>query len=69
MVLGSGAFVSLLARHALVDEYRLPVSPVFHGWVRPLVDGLSRVVGLELAGVMSYPSDNVMLRYGLRAQH
>jgi dihydrofolate reductase len=63
MVFGSGTIVSLLTRHALIDEYRLLISPVFLGQGRPLVDGLPSVSGLDLAGVMSYPSGNVMLRY------
>jgi len=69
MVFGSGTIVSLLTRHALIDEYRLLISPVFLGRGRPLVDGLTSVSGLNLAGVISYASGNVMLRYCSGHQH
>ena len=69
MVFGSGTIVSLLTTHALIDEYRLLISPVFLGQGRPLIDGLPSIAGLDLAGVISYPSGNVMLRYCSGRQH
>jgi hypothetical protein len=43
--------------------------PVFLGQGHPLIDGLPRSAGLDLASVMSYPSRNVMLRYCSGCQH
>jgi dihydrofolate reductase len=63
MVFGSGTIVSLLATHALIDEYRLLISPVLLGQGRRLMDGLPHMTELELASVISYPSGNVMLHY------
>ena len=69
MVFGSGTIVSLLATHALIDEYRLLISPVLLGQGRRLMDGLPHMTELELASVMSYQSGNVMLHYCFGRRH
>lgn len=69
MVFGSGTIVSLLARHGLIDEYRLLIRPVLLGDGRRLMDGLPSVTGLDLARVMSYPSGNVMLHHCSGRRH
>ncbi len=69
MVFGSGTIVSLLATHALIDEYRLLISPVLLGQGRRLMDGLPPITELELAGVMRYESGNVMLHYCFGRRH
>lgn len=63
MIFGSGSIVSLLTEHGLIDEYQLVVSPTFLGSGRPVVDGLTNRVRLELLEARAYPSGNVMLRY------
>jgi dihydrofolate reductase len=62
MIFGSGSIVALLARHGLVDEYQLVISPVLLGGGRTLVEGAPRM-RLELIDSTTYPSGNVRLRY------
>jgi len=63
MVFGSGAIVSLLAEHDLVDEYQLIVNPVLLGGGQTLVRGLSAPRNMELIEAATYASGNVKLRY------
>jgi len=63
MVFGSGAIVSLLAEHDLVDEYQLIVNPVLLGGGQTLVRGLSAPRKVELIEAATYASGNVKLRY------
>lgn len=66
IVFGSGALVSQLTRHALVDEYLLVVNPVFLGGGRSLLSGLPASVRLQRGEATGYASGNVVLRYTRR---
>jgi dihydrofolate reductase len=63
IVFGSGAIVSLLTRHGLIDEYQFVVSPVLLGNGRQLLTGLDAPAKVTLTEAKSYGSGNVMLRY------
>ena len=63
MIFGSGAIVTQLTRHGLIDEYQLVVNPVLLGSGQPLLGGLSRTAALELLEARRFPSGNVILRY------
>jgi dihydrofolate reductase len=63
MVFGSGSIVSLLAEHALVDEYHLVVSPVLLGRGRPLFDGVTQRTPLRLIEAQATRAGNVSMRY------
>ncbi len=67
MVFGSGSIVSQLTAHGLIDEYQFVVDPVLIGTGRPLFSGLTAGTKLELKGVKTFPSGNVMLRYVRRS--
>jgi dihydrofolate reductase len=54
MVFGSASIVSRLTQHGLIDEYQLLVCPVFIGRGRPLLDGVSRSVKLNLPEERTY---------------
>ena len=66
MIFGSGTIVAVLARHGLVDEYQLIVSPVLLGGGRTLVQGAPRT-RLELIDSTTFPTGNVRLRYRPKA--
>ena len=66
MVFGSGTVASRLTELGLVDEYQLVVAPVLLGGGRPLIDGVSRRVGLELLEATPTRAGNVKLRYAPR---
>ena len=64
MIFGSGSIVSQLTQHGLIDEYQFMVCPVLLGSGRSLLSDVSKQVKLELREARSYPSGDVMLRYG-----
>jgi dihydrofolate reductase len=68
IVLGSGSIVSQLTQHGLIDEYQFIVSPLLLGSGLPLLSGVTRGMPLQLREAKAYPSGNVMLRYGRRAE-
>jgi dihydrofolate reductase len=63
MIFGSGAIVSQLTAHGLIDEYQFMVTPVLLGSGRTLMDGVTNVSRLDLLNVTAFESGNVMLRY------
>lgn len=63
VIFGSGALVSTLTAHGLIDEYRIMVAPVIMGGGTPQFQGLSKRVGLKLAGVKTFDQRLVMLIY------
>ena len=63
MLFGSGSIVSQLTQHGLIDEYQLLVCPVLLGSGRPLMEGVSRSVKLDLLEAQKYKSGDIMLRY------
>jgi len=63
IVFGSGSIVSQLTQHGLIDEYQFAVSPILLGSGRPLLNGSSKGLRLELLEAKAYRSGNVILRY------
>ena len=63
MVFGSGAIVSQLTQHGLIDEYQFVVCPVLLGDGQPLLSGVSKCLRLDLLEAKPLPSGDVMLRY------
>lgn len=63
IVFGSGSIVSQLTQHGLIDEYQFVVSPILLGSGRPLLNGASKGLRLELLEAKAYRSGNVILRY------
>jgi len=63
IIFGSGAIVSQLTAHRLIDEYQFVVSPMLLGGGRPLLTGISNQMRLNLQESKAYKSGNVMIRY------
>jgi dihydrofolate reductase len=63
LVAGSGALVTTLIEHDLVDEYRLMTFPVVLGSGKRLFRGNRQPVGLELVDVQRYASGTLTLTY------
>jgi dihydrofolate reductase len=63
IIFGSGSIVSQLTQHGLIDEYQFAVCPVLLGTGRPLIQGVSKRVRLDLLEAKRLPSGDVMLRY------
>jgi dihydrofolate reductase len=63
MIFGSGAIVSLLTRHGLIDEFLFAVSPILLGGGRTLLNGVSASTRLDLKEERRFPSGKVMLSY------
>ena len=63
IVFGSSSIVSQLTQHGLIDEYQFVVSPILLGSGRPLLNGSSKGLRLELLEAKAYRSGNVILRY------
>jgi len=63
IVFGSGSIVSQLTQHGLIDEYQFAVSPILLGSGRPLLNGSSKGLRLELLEAKAYHSGNIILRY------
>jgi dihydrofolate reductase len=64
MVFGSGALVSQLTQHGLIDEYQFVVMPVLIGNGLNLLTGLLDSVRVDLLEAKQYPSGKILLRYG-----
>jgi dihydrofolate reductase len=62
-VFGSGEFVSYLAQHDLIDEYRLIFSPILLGRGNPLFKEQNKRIQLKLAKAKVFKSGNVLLYY------
>ncbi len=63
MVFGSGSIVSQFTQLGLIEEYQLLVCPVLLGSGRPLLEGVSRSVKLDLLEIQKYDSGDALLRY------
>ena len=63
VVFGGARFVSSLARHRLIDEYRLTVHPVALGHGLPLLHGLPEPLRLELVSSTAYTDGAVTQTY------
>ena len=63
IVFGSGAIVSQLTQHGLIDEYQFVVCPVLLGDGQLLLSGVSKGLRLDLLEAKPLPSGDVMLRY------
>ena len=68
LIFGSGAVVSQLSEHGLIDEYRFVVCPVLLGVGRTLLRDLSRRVRLQLVEAQPFRTGNVMLTYRVAPQ-
>ena len=62
-ILGSGSVVSQLARAGLIDEFQIVVNPVILGAGRPLFDGITKPLPLELVKSRAFANGNVLLCY------
>jgi dihydrofolate reductase len=62
-LLGSGSILSGLARHGLIDEYRIMVNPLVLGAGTPLFKGIKDRLGLKLLSARAFRNGNVLLRY------
>jgi dihydrofolate reductase len=60
---GSGSILSQLARHGLIDEYRIMVNPLVLGAGTPLFKGIEVSLGLKLLAARAFRNGNVLLRY------
>lgn len=63
LVAGSGALVTTLLEHNLVDELRLMTFPVILGSGKRLFHGSPQPIGLELVEVQRYDSGTLTLTY------
>lgn len=60
---GGATFAQALARHGLVDEYRLVLHPVALGDGLPLFKGLAAPLHVELVEAQAFPSGLTLLVY------
>lgn len=67
LIFGSGAVVSALTAHGLIDEYQFVVTPVLLGSGRSLMNGVSASTTLDLIEAKPQTTGNVLLRYAHRA--
>jgi dihydrofolate reductase len=67
IVFGSGAVVSQLSEHRLIDEYQFVVNPLLLGGGRSLVCGVSQRAKLDLIEEKRFASGIVLLRYAVAA--
>ena len=67
IVFGSGAVVSQLSEHRLIDEYQFVVNPLLLGSGRSLVCGVSQRAKLDLIEEKRFASGIVLLRYAVAA--
>lgn len=63
VVFGGGSFARSLARHRLIDEYRITVQPVALGDGLPLLHGLPEPLRLELVSSIAYADGPVTHTY------
>ncbi len=63
VIFGSGALVSFLALHDLIDEYRLITHPIVLGQGQPMFRNLTRPIELKLLGVRLFRSGKVLSCY------
>ncbi len=63
IVFGSGSIVSQLTQHRLIDEYQFVVCPILLGSGRPLLNGVSTSLRLDLVEAKRYQSGDLMRRY------
>ncbi len=66
IIFGSGSVVSQLTEYGLIDEYQFVVNPVLLGKGRPLFSEFPASARLDLREAKTFPSGNVLLRYGRR---
>jgi dihydrofolate reductase len=63
VVFGGGSFARSLARHRLIDEYRITVQPVALGDGLPLLHGLPEPLPLELVSSTIYSDGPITHTY------
>ena len=62
-ILGSAELISTLARHGLIDEFRIMINPVILGKGRSLFKDSKERVHLELLKTKIFQSGNILLSY------
>jgi dihydrofolate reductase len=67
IIFGSSNLVVGLAKHGLIDEFRIMINPVALGSGKPLFDGMSERLNLTLSRATTFSSGNVLLCYQPRA--
>lgn len=63
MIFGSPSIVHTLAKHGLIDEYRINVNPIVLGDGIPLFKGIADTIALELVRAKTFRSGVVGLHY------
>lgn len=63
IIFGSGAIVSALTKHGLIDEYHFVVCPVLLGGGKTLLNDVGKAANVKLVDSKTFPSGNVSLRY------
>lgn len=66
VVFGGASFARSLARHGLIDEYRINVHPVALGDGLPLLQGLEQPVPLELVSSTTWSDGPITQTYVVR---
>ena len=62
-ILGSGSIVSQLAQEGVIDNYQFVVNPVVLGKGRPMFEGLSDQLRLQLTSSRAFANGKVFLSY------
>lgn len=63
VILGSGSIMTELARHGLIDEFRVMINPIVLGEGTPLFHDLNNKLALKLMQTRAFKSGNVLLYY------
>ena len=63
IIFGSSDLAASLAKHGLIDEYRIMVNPILLGAGKPVFAGLVGDVPLQLLNVRTFDNGNVLLTY------
>ena len=63
LLIGSSDLAVNLGALGLIDEYRLMVNPIAIGTGKPVLQGLTADLGLELLRTRTFKNGNVLLSY------
>ena len=62
-IFGSSDLTASLAKHGLVDEFRILLNPVFLGSGKRLLEGINQKLNLKLVKTRTFKNGNVLLYY------